>query len=434
MKSSINASSPVELFIKTLRLFICIALGAFLTGCATFATSSVDKDEVRWKPFRLTGNPNRHKNILVFLDGTLNDPGSGTNIWRLFDLMSKNNDPQTTGIYIAGVGSILDKPLSGPVLGRGMEKRILKGYGFIAQNYNPGDDIFIFGFSRGAHQARSLAGLIAYAGVPRLSDDDRHQLARDDDYLKDIGDDILELTKEKSDEDYRADWESWKPGQAPLLAAEIRDKLQLEMQAAEVKFLGVWDTVPGSSFKKYENCKEEIGFWKTWFHWLPMISKGERYKTGSYPAIQHIAHAVSLDEKRSKFEPLLLCGAINQNYTKVSEVWFPGAHSDVGGGYDDDEDPFNELPGISLNWMIKQLGESYYFTTPVPPFPESAVGLAHRSIDRFPGNVDSECKDRPYPAETQIHKSVEVRKNAGAVPIRVNGKKELRPYPMKCRR
>ena len=70
-------------------------------------------------------------------------------------------------------------------------------------------------------------------------------------------------------------------------------------------------------------------------------------------------------------------------------MWFPGAHADVGGGYGDDDS--NELPGISLNWMIKFLGDSYQFATPVPPFPESAVGLARWSIGNYPGNKFSDC-------------------------------------------
>ena len=78
---------------------------------------------------------------------------------------------------------------------------------------------------------------------------------------------------------------------------------------------------------------------------FPGIDKGERYKTDSYPPIRHMAHAVSLDEKRSKFTPLLLCQAINPTYTEINEVWFPGAHSDVGGGYQDSL----ELSNISLS-------------------------------------------------------------------------------------
>lgn len=424
------------------------ALGILISGCASRPAADEYESRVDIPPptiHHLPGDRSKHKSIFVFLDGTENGPESGTNVWRLYDLIRKNNDPQTTAAYFRGVGSAAD-PLDtrhrGEVegllelaLGKGMQERILKGYAFIASYYNPGDDIYIFGFSRGAHQARSLAGLLAYAGVPRLSDDDRKQLVRDKDYLKDIGNDILELTKKKSDEEYLEDWTSWAPGEAPLLAAEIRDekingKKGHEMQAVEVTFLGVWDTVPGSSLKDYEYCKEEKGFVKKYFYWLvPGIDKGERYKTDSYPAIHWIAHAVSLDEKRSKFKPLLVCPPIaNPKPTTVTEKWFPGAHADVGGGYDDDAS--NELPGISLNWMIDLLGDRYQFT-PVPPFPESAVGLAHWSIGDCPGNKFSDCIDRDR-KEGKPHESVEYRKQAGKVRIKMNGDVKSLEYPIKC--
>ena len=161
------------------------ALGILISGCAS--RPAADECEARYEArvdiplptiHHLPGDRSKHKSIFVFLDGTENGPESGTNVWRLYDLIRKNNDPQTAAAYFKGVGSAAD-PLDtrhrGEVegllelaLGKGMQERILKGYAFIASYYNPGDDIYIFGFSRGAHQARSLAGLLAYAGVPRL--------------------------------------------------------------------------------------------------------------------------------------------------------------------------------------------------------------------------------------------------------------------------
>lgn len=207
------------------------------------------------------------------------------------------------------------------------------------------------------------------------------------------------------------------------------------MQPAEIKFLGVWDTVPGSSFKKYGYCKEHKGFVKKYFYWLiPGVDKGERYKTDSYPPIRQIAHAVSLDEKRSMFQPVLLCPAINANVTKLDEVWFPGAHADVGGGYDDSD----ELPGISLQWMLKMLAENYEFRSQPPSINASAIGLAHWSIGDEPANFRSDCVDREIPAGATIDRSFDERRNAKEVPIRVYDKTEHRhktekkPYPLQC--
>jgi uncharacterized protein (DUF2235 family) len=440
-----------------LTRIVLLSLGLLITACSSNpnAPKSEPRAEIQSPTIHnLTGNPAEHKSIFVFLDGTENGPESKTNVWQLYDLISKNNDPQTTATYIRGVGTAEDpfdtrhlgrlEKVIEMALGRSMQDRILKGYEFIAINYNPGDDLYIFGFSRGAHEARSLAGLIAYAGIPKLSDNEREQLARDKDYLWNIGNDILELTKKKSDEEYLRDWKSWVPGQAPLLAAEIKEKKingkkGREMQSAEVAFLGIWDTVPGSSLKDYGYCKEEKGFIKKYFYWLiPGIDRGERYKTDSYPPIRRIAHAVSLDEKRSKFKPILACPAINSDFTKVTEVWFPGAHADVGGGYDDDDS--DKLPSISLEWMIQLLGEKYKNATPVSSMPDAATGLAHWSIGDPPANMFSDCVDRNADEQTtdnskraEIHPSVEERRKKGIVPIKVRGKIEYLIYPVSCR-
>ncbi len=379
------------------------------------------------KEFLLTGNPNQHKSIFVFLDGTANNPKSGTNVWRLFELISANKDPQTTALYIEGVGGINDSPwreITGKLFGRGMQDRILEGYDFIANHYNPGDDIYLFGFSRGAHEARSLAGFLAYTGVPVTS------IGNTDKERKKIWKKVLKLTKSKNDKDYLDEWALWKPGQTPLLAAEIKDQLKLEMRAVEITFLGIWDTVPGSSFKDFGPCKEKED-----------IKEGDRYKSHSYPVIHHIAHAVSLDEKRSKFRPLLVCPAINSAYTKIDEVWFPGAHADVGGGYEDSEKELpgislKGLPGISLNWMLGLLAKSYSFNK-LPSVEEDAKGLAHWPICDFVNKVNK-FEDRDPKSnkewvdlrEPQFHPSVQERENAGQVPICIQKKVYYKPYPV----
>lgn len=402
------------------------------TGCGAFQTHSESSGEETGK-FQVPeiteanlqaqvfkGNSNEVKSIFVFLDGTRNNSQSGTNVWRLFDLIKRTNDPQTTSIYIEGVG--LDSPIFGAAIGGGLESRIRRGYEFISNHYKPGDDIYIFGFSRGAHAARSLAGLISYAGIPIIDTESSQDFSE-------IGNNIIELVKRKAENDYLEKWKTWKPSQSPLLIEEIKNQLNLNVQPTEIKFLGVWDTVPGSSFKKYLECQEKIGFFKRNLFFLPIINKEERYKTNSYPAIRQIAHAVSFDEKRSKFAPLLICPAINREYTTIHEVWFPGAHSDVGGGYED----ARELSAISLNWMVDRLSGIYRFNSVPPKFNESAQGLAHWSIGDRPGNLGSKCEDREPPEGAEMHESISNRQNSGDdVPILVKGKQLKMSYPLKC--
>lgn len=302
-----------------------------------------------------------------------------------------------------------------------MEDRILAGYQFITKNYRAGDRLYIFGFSRGAHQARALAGLLAYAGIPANTNQNDSRLLK-------IGNEILDLSKNQSDEENLASWQAWTPLKSPVLAKEIHEEIGETMVPVEIQFLGVWDTVPGSSFKNYGACKEQIGFWKTSAHWLPMISSGERYKTDSYPAIHFIAHAVSMDEKRSKFQPILLCAPINASFTQTQEVWFPGAHADVGGGYEDSQ----ELSDIPLGWMLKNLGEHYVFNQAPAHIGGSPTGLAHWSMGDRPANFGSDCVDRKIPEGASIDDSRKSRQQYGPVQIRINGKTEEKLYPLNC--
>lgn len=407
---------------KNIYFFIFILTTLCLTGCASISDSGLETGEISERLHKFNGDSNKKKNIFVFLDGTRNDEMSKTNIWKLFNIVKNNNDHQLAAFYIKGVGSS-DAPLTGAILGRGMQERILKAYKFISESYKPGDNIYIFGFSRGAHQARSLAGLISYVGIPMGSS------SMDGKQLMKIGDELLELLKKKSDSTFQDKWQSWQTGQQPILSNEIKDKLNLDMQPAEVAFLGVWDTVHGSSLKPSLVCKEDIGIIKTHLSWLiPGIDKEERYKTDSYPPIQQIAHAVSIDEKRSKYSPLLLCEPINANQTKISEVWFPGSHSDVGGGYGDSE----ELPDISLEWMINLLKEKYKFRK-LPQLNGNATGLAHWSYDAGISSAGSKCVDRNVP-EGKKDRSFDERRNASPVPIIMpyNKKEEYKKYPFSC--
>ena len=414
MKNVAIAEPPVELVTISLRILMCITLILFIIGC-----SSV---HVKEHPF--AGDPHKPKSIFVFLDGTRNEEKAHTNVWRLYDLISNTSkkDPQTTCIYIEGVGSTDEaefvETALGALLGYGMEARINKGYTFIAKNYNHGDDIYIFGFSRGAHEARSLAGLLAYAGVPPImaGDDDKH--------LMKIANNIIEVTKQTSDKDYLDKWKAWKPGQAPLLSAEIKEEIKRDVRPVEVTFLGVWDTVPGSSLKEFGVCKENEN-----------SKEGDRYKSNSYPTIRQIAHAVSIDEKRSKYRPLLLCPKINpENPGKISEVWFPGAHSDVGGGYKDEKkQPIIELPGISLNWMIGLLSEYYKPASDIPNVVENPIGPAHWSISGI-ASKGSKCEDRKPPMNAEaLHSSYFKRISSSPVPLYVNKREwKMLAYPIAC--
>ena len=241
-----NNNLTVILF-KSIQLFF-LALILLLNGCASLTDESQQESiqEVLVKRDSFSGALDKSKNIFVFLDGTLNDASSGTNVRRLYEALHRNSDLQKVSIYIPGVGT-LNKPATGAALGRGMEERISIGYKFISQNYNIGDNVYIFGFSRGAHQARSLAGLLSYAGIPLVP-------MNNDTSSETTINKIIDSLKDENDNDYIKKWNTWTPSGSPLFASNIMASLKLEMKPVEIKFLGVWDTVPGSFFKKYHCC------------------------------------------------------------------------------------------------------------------------------------------------------------------------------------
>lgn len=385
---------------------LAAGLAALLSACAAAGGEHVNP-VVTEKLF--TGDPALAKNIFVFLDGTRNDSASGTNVRRVFDAVLNADEAQTSAIYIEGVGSV-ESPVLGASLGLGMEPRILRGYDFIAQAFRPGDKLYILGFSRGAHQARALAGLIAYAGVPARSEDDIEQrLGRDNA--------ILEVVKRKNDEAYVDTWKAWRPGQEPIAGKELRERFKVAVVPVEIQFLGLWDTVPGSLFKDFGVCKE-----------MSDGRDGDRYKSDSYPPIRRILHAVSRDEKRSRFHPILLCPPINADYTSVSELWFPGSHADIGGGYADSR----ALSDLSLAWMVTGLAQDYA----LPPLQLAGdpLGLAHWSIGDRPANLFSHCEDRVLPDGAMQAPALQVRTVAGSAPLRMQGVIEQRPYPLECSR
>ncbi|WP_158597996.1 T6SS phospholipase effector Tle1-like catalytic domain-containing protein [Noviherbaspirillum saxi] len=384
---------------------LCLALSLTLCACITAPSEELitSSDGI---------NNQQPKNLFVFLDGTRNNQNTATNVWHLREIISKEagSTMPTETIYIEGVGSA-ENPISGMTLGFGMESRILRAYRFLIERYKAGDRIYIFGFSRGAHQARALAGLLSYSGIPS------RESLQDKDLLK-VGNRILEITKTKSDKDLEDQWNHLAHQRLPPLTSEIESKLGLQTMYVEIEFLGIWDTVPGSSFKTYSGCKETEN-----------SQEGERYKTDSYPPIKHIAHAVSLDEKRSMFSPLLVCPRVKSGNNTIVEVWFPGAHADVGGGYED----YNDLAPISLRWMLDRLKTIYPIRATSYP-PEGVVlGISHWSMGDFPANFRSECIDRKIPDNAIIHPSMEERARVSSARIVINDQVLMKQYPLSCK-
>lgn len=256
------------------------------------------------------------KRIVVCCDGTWNRPENQnvTNIEKIartIETDAERNDgvPQLVH-YVKGVGTgwYWTDRLLGGAFGLGLFGNVTDAYRFLALNYSPGDEIYVFGFSRGAYTARSLVGMIGRVGLltsEALIDDklpeavDRYRKARP--RGGDFG---------SSDEEFK------------------RDHCHNPM----IRFLGVFDTVgalgvPGAIFNRNK------------FHDVKLSQ-----------AVSCARQALAIDERRIKFEPSLWeADGGGADRERVKQVWFEGAHSDVGGGYGE-----TGLSDTALLWMVRE--------------------------------------------------------------------------------
>lgn len=267
-------------------------------------------------------------------NGELAVPSNVTRISRAIRPISKDGIPQIV-YYHFGVGTrgnIVNRVVNGST-GGGVEENVREAYSFLCNNYTPGDEIYLIGFSRGAFTARSVAGLIGEIGVltkkglgafVAIFEDVRHR--RDKNY-KDNNPDIPFPDKPNaSNPAYRRE-------------LEVRGMTTL---GVKIKAIGVWDTVGSLGAPR-------VG-WLTRVGLQPMQSREMSfYDTKLSNCIEHAFQALALDERRSSFSPAIWEKG-RDNRTILRQVWFPGVHSNVGGGYDD-----QQLANITLAWMVAQL-------------------------------------------------------------------------------
>lgn len=317
------------------------------------------------------------KNIVVFSDGTSNSNTKPfkTNVWRMYKAVDLGkNDIGTSQItfYDEGVGNSAIRPLAmlGAVFGFGVKTNVLDLYRFICRNYRPGDDIFAFGFSRGAFTIRSLVGLINKQGLIT--------------YDHSVGIDEADLAR-RSEDAYRAyiRWNiAWMPPMVLLLPAWrlLREALitvkrrllgQQMHQAAPpppIAFVGVWDTVAA-----YGGPIQEI------VRGIDMWVRPLTFKNRKLPAcVDRARHALALDDERDAFQPVLWDEPRTVDRARLQQVWFTGMHADVGGGYPDDH-----LAHVSLTWMMNEASKAGLRLRP------DRVEAAARTADAFGPMHDS---------------------------------------------
>jgi len=335
---------------------------ALSTGCST-TTNIVYKPALA--PSTSQDQPRK---IAIFFDGTHNEIATDTNIKKLHSLVTLRDQGNVATLYVEGVGPADD--VIGMATGAGIGERVRIAYRFLLDNYRPNDKIYIFGFSRGAYSARILASLLYHAGVATSAKGLSHAQITDVVYA------ALHDANEKKNAN--ADCSGPFARHCRFLHA-LSDKVN-KPSSVTVELLGLWDTVEALGVKGvatavYKGSDEsiEVNVNGTNDHYGDQLCN-----------VRRAYHALSLDDDRETvFTPLLLSRRHLLNECdrqqlqdsdlihdwhmqirpgRLQEVWFSGAHSDVGGGYQE-----SQLSGVSLNWMIAQMEKDGVGLELLPP-------------------------------------------------------------------
>tara|TARA_R110002167_G_scaffold366222_1_gene593825 strand:+ start:14908 stop:15708 length:801 start_codon:yes stop_codon:yes gene_type:complete len=261
------------------------------------------------------------KNIILCCDGTTNEIATeSTNVLRFYRCLVRNDS--LIVYYDCGVGVIsntdrisqrgrrLSRTLDS-AMGHSIREHVVEAYRFLVKYYEPGDQIYLVGFSRGPYAARGIAGMIYFLGLLRPELEHLAEMA----WSVYSGENIDHTISMR-----------FQGGNRFKKCFCINEKVMIH-------FVGVWDTV--SSFG-----------WINDLRTLP--------HTANNSQIKHIRHAVAIDEHRAMFRVNHFRPESNHQHETIKEVWFSGCHCDVGGGY---PEVTGALSKISLEWMLRE-GES----------------------------------------------------------------------------
>lgn len=321
---------------------------------------------------------NQNRTFVICMDGTWNTPRHNTNVRRIYEFAEDVASIEPViPYYDKGVGGTKIQKLTGGYSGHGYQKNVAQAYRFLCMTWKPGDKIIIVGFSRGAYQARLLAGVIDYFGI-RVDVRDR-PLKNDDEDLENITADLVDLFRTKETAKAAQDLAKEKSTISWAIAPPGSNYGWIK---ANVDALCVFDTVATIA-------KPLFIFRRGLFEGFEEVS--EHHKT-LFPSTLLALHAMAYDEFRKPFKVVPFHDEQTQN--RLAQVWFAGAHSDIGGGYKlDPKNCCNKLlSDNSLNWMVRALAERIQ-----NPFTEHA-GLNVPEIDatakRHDEQQTSKMKDK----------------------------------------
>lgn len=252
---------------------------------------------------------------VVLLDGTLGtlDPGHETNVGRIYRFLRAAPSAARLSLYYeAGVQWHAWRDTPNVAMGRGMNRQIRRAYGWLASRYREGDKIFLIGYSRGAYAVRSLAGIMDQVGLLRF-------------------DQATERNVKLAYRYYQS---------AESSPAEQAFKVQFCHPSVEIEMIGVFDTVKALGIRLP-------------FLWMWTEPQHEFHSHELSPIVKRGFQALALDETRAAFNPVLWDTRTADWAGRIEQVWFRGAHSDIGGQLSGFEEA-RPLSNIPLSWMLER--------------------------------------------------------------------------------
>lgn len=281
------------------------------------------------------------KRRIISFDGTWNSPDQAypSNVFELTRAIQRQSSGQYQSVhYYSGIGTgkTLDKLLGG-LTGKGLSKQLFRAYTDLVDRYKNNDEVFLFGFSRGAYTACCLADLIGRIG-----------LVRD----RDFG--AVRKLCQQYESPQKRNIHPW--SQKGCSGKKIK-----------IKFLGVWETVGA------------MGFSNAILRSLSTRKVGQTTMLLS-PCIEHVFHALAIHEQRNLFGPIVFSSDTSTDRQQVQQCWFAGVHTNVGGGRKN-----RGLSNIALHWMADK-ARRYGVTmdeTYLQEFVPSHLGKKHQSRNWF---------------------------------------------------
>lgn len=318
--------------------------------------------------------------LVVCCDGTWQDATDRSNVSRLCDAVVRaDDDPPARYVRGVGAGGNRVTRLRAGLSAAGLDASIREAYGWLVETARPGDRIVLFGYSRGAYTARSVAGMISRVGlIDGAGRDERWRAAAV----------ARAYARYRRIRDVPVD-DGW-AGELPFLHRPGD-------RPHPVQFIGVWDTVGALGIPAYVGIPDVFGSRRRY----------EFLDVDLNPAIPHARHAVSLDEMRGPFRPTLWGPAADGQVLR--QVWFPGDHGDVGGGHAD-----HRLSDVALRWMADEAaaatGLAFDLDRP-GDFDPSPLGAAHTMTTGLRGvlhEIGFQPRPRAVPRVDAAHRTPDV--------------------------